>query len=336
MSNNLFATESYFVDNGRNAVWEEQGTMVKEAKTSEDVVKLAELDYLVEKEEALRYGKPTGSYWNVRRMNTGDPSEDIVLGTVGKQYTNLQNRDAFKFMDEMQGGRVLYESAGFFGKGEVVWIQARLAEDYTILGDKVIPYIVLKNSFNGSSGVKVAMTPYRVTCKNTLNLAFKDARKAKRVWSARHSGSIETRIWEARHTLGMAEAYMKLMGDKFEELHKIKLRDEDKVKEIVQMIVPINDSITDRKKRNLIETQNDILYRYFNMPDLVVMDNTAARLIHAVSDTASHKDPARRTKKYAENKFANFIEGKDTMIEIAPNTRVNLVDRAYDVVTGIR
>lgn len=324
----FFETEGYCAD-GRKAIFDEQGTPVTGAKNSAETLKLAGLGgWNVVKEKVYHRGVFTGLYANVRT----DRDKDNQLGFVKGRYTLLQNEEAFSFMDLLQGGEVLYEQAGYFGNGEIVYILGRLNNDYTILGDKVTPYIVLKNSFDGSSGIKVAMIPQRISCRNSLNAQI---RKSHRTWSARHSGSIETKLAEARETLEMADAYMKGLTDKFESLYKIKLGDKDHIKSIVDMIVPVDDSITERKKRNLLDVQNDILYRYFNMPDLVVMDNTAARLIHAVSDTASHKEPSRRTKDFDTNRFKKFIDGNNMMVDIGDNKKQNIIDRAISVVEGM-
>ena len=45
---------------------------------------------------------------------------------------------------------------------------AKLPEKYIIAGDEVTPYLVLFNSHDGSSGVKVAMTPVRVVCQKDV------------------------------------------------------------------------------------------------------------------------------------------------------------------------
>ena len=42
---------------------------------------------------------------------------------------------------------------------------------YIIAGDEIAPYLVIMNSHDGGSGVKVAMTPIRVVCQNTLTIS---------------------------------------------------------------------------------------------------------------------------------------------------------------------
>lgn len=311
----MFATKMYGVNNGRQAAWENQGSLVNGARTSEEAIKLAGLDYRVEKEPMYTSeGIEIPNFFaNVRQDNRK------VLGVVKGRFTNVQNPAAFSFMDSVLGGEVRYETAGYFKNGETIWILAQVNKSYQILGDDVSPYMVLTNSFDGSGAVKVAMTPLRISCSNTLNAAL---RGAKRTWSVRHTGAIEHKLQEARETLGLADVYMKALNAKYEDLYKIKLTD-DKVREVIKNLAPVDDGMTERKKKNLLDIQNDIMYRYFNMPDLVVMDKTAARLINAVSDTTSHKEPARKTKNFAENNFARQINGNE------------LLDRAIAYVEGM-
>ena len=64
------------------------------------------------------------------------------------------------------------------------------------------PYLVFMNSHDGTGAIKAAMTPIRVVCMNTLNLALSTA---KRSWSANHTGNIEGRLQDARYTLLYAD-----------------------------------------------------------------------------------------------------------------------------------
>lgn len=285
----------------RSKLWDGQGVMVKEAPTSAEAIKLAGLDWKVESRKMYTSDgiEVPNAFANVRDR------DNKVLGVVGKRYQIVQNSEAFEFTDSLIGEGVRYETAGALGNGSKIWLLAKLPSEYKVLGDIVDPYVVFTNSFDGSGSIKVACTPVRVWCSNTLNAALKGA---KRTWSARHSGSVNAKLEEARETLELADTYMQMLGDKFEELHKIKM-DDDTVRKAVKTLSPIKEDATERAIRNAEALQDDILSRYFNMPDLVVMDKTAARFINAVADSTSHKEPLRRTQNWRENLFDKQIDG---------------------------
>lgn len=291
--------------------WHGLGVIVNEAPTSKDALKLAGLDWTVEQKPVyLEDGTQIkGAYANVRS------SDNKPLGIVGERYKIVNNADAFKFTDELIGEGVTYETAGSLKEGKQVWILAKLPGNYKILDDKVEPFLVFTNSFDGSGSVKVAMTPVRVVCNNTLNLALKNA---KRTWSARHTQNIHASMEQSRETLGLAQAYMSTLQFEFEELYKIKL-DNDKVVNLVDNLVPIDEEMTDRKKTNLDNIKQDIMFRYLEAPDLKDREQTGARFIQAVTDSIGHMEPARQTSNYQENSFARMINIQNELLDRAMN-----------------
>ena len=289
----------------RTPAWHGLGIVVEDAPTSEDAIRLAGLDWEVLQqkvytEDGLRIN---GSFANVRS------SDMKPLGVVGSRYKIVQNVDAFKFTDALLGEGVKYETAGSLNDGKTVWMLAKLPNKYEILGDKVDPYIVFTNTHDGSGAVKVAMTPVRVVCQNTLNMALNSA---KRTWSARHLGSIENKMNEALETLQFANEYMQAVNNTFEDLYKIKLSDFE-VRSLINKIVPVNDDMGKSQKEKQETIQKDILWRFKEAPDLRELEYTGARLIQAVADTATHIEPFRRTANYEENRFRRTIEGNDLL-----------------------
>ena len=144
------------------------------------------------------------------------------LGSSETAIGVVQNEEAFAFTDALLGEGVRYETAGALQSGRRVWMLAKLPKEYIISGEQISPYLVFCNSHDGSGAIRVAMTPVRVVCSNTLNLALSTA---KRSWSARHTVSISGKLEEARETLLFAEHYMAELGKEICDLQKIRLSD---------------------------------------------------------------------------------------------------------------
>lgn len=289
----------------RETPWHGQGIRVEDAPTSEEAIRLAGLDWTVDQQKIyLADGTEVkGNYANVRS------SDNKPLGIVGDRYKIVQNTDAFAFTDALLGEGVRYETAGSLKDGKVIWLLARMPESIEILGDKVDPYMVFTNTHDGSGAVRVCMTPVRVVCNNTLNAAM---RGAKRVWSARHTGSVTNKLDDARETLQFANQYLQETKNTFEELHKVKLN-EFTLYRMVDNIIPITGNMTDRQKTNQQSIRDDIIMRYREAPDLMVLDQTGARLVQAVADTTSHMEPFRQTANFKENRFKKTLDGNDIL-----------------------
>lgn len=290
---------------GRQVPWHNLGIIVEEAPTSADAIRLAGLDWRVEQKPLfLEDGtKIEGNFANVR------DSDNKPLGIVGDRYKIVQNTEAFAFTDALLGEGVKYETAGSLKNGKIIWLLAKMPEPFEVLGDKIDPYLVFTNTHDGSGAVRVCATNIRVVCSNTLNIALN---RAKRVWSARHTGSITNRLDDARETLQFAKQYMDATKETFEELHKIKM-DEFTLYRVMNNLVPITEDMTDRQKDNQKEIRDDILFRYNEAPDLKVLDKTGARLVQAVADTTSHMEPFRMTTNFKENRFKKTLDGNQLL-----------------------
>ena len=286
---------------GRETPWHGLGTMVEEAPDSREALIMAGLDWdVVQRPVYTQDGTRVDGYKANVRMNDG-----AVLGVVTDRYKVVQNRDAFAFTDELLGEGVRYETAGSLMGGRKIWMLAKLPTKYIIQGEQIMPYLVFSNTHDGSGAIKIAMTPIRVVCNNTLNLALNTA---KRCWSINHTGDIAAKMEDARETLFMAEDYMGELGKSFEDLSKIKLSDAS-VEEYIKELLPISDDATDIMVKNTKKLRGDIMRRYFYAPDLKGLGKNGYRFINAVSDFATHAEPIRRTKNYQENLFNRTMEG---------------------------
>lgn len=292
--------------------WHGLGTRVEEAPGSKEALVLAGLDWkVVQKPIVTEDGLPVNGF----KANIRD-RDSQVLGVVTNRYKVVQNEDAFAFTDKLLGEGVTYETAGSLQDGRRTWILAKLPQRYIISGDEITPYLVFMNSHDGTGAIKAAMTPVRVVCQNTLNLALSTA---KRSWSTNHTGDIKGKLEDARNTLLYADLYMGELGKAIDRLQQIRLSDQ-KVYEYINALFPLMDGITEQQKKNLLRLKEEVKTRYFDAPDLQHVGKNGYRFVNAVSDFATHGKPLRQSGQYKENLFARTVEGNA------------LIDRAYQLV----
>ena len=296
----------------REKPWHGLGTMVAEAPNSKDALRLAGLNWKVLQEPVYTENEELiqGYKANVR------DTDRKVLGVVTDRYKVIQNEEAFAFTDSLLGEGVRYETGGSLQEGRRVWMLARLPREFIIGGERISPYMVFSNTHDGSGAVKTALTPIRVVCNNTLNLAL---RTAKRSWSMIHTGDISGKIEEAKNTLLLADEYMTALGQEFENLRKIKLS-EKQVLDYIKILLPMEENYSLLQKRGVEKLRADMKMRYFDAPDLKDVGNNGYRFVNAVSDFATHSTPRRKTANYKENIFARTADGNP------------MIDRAYQLV----
>lgn len=286
-------------ENGRFVPWHGLGTAVAEAPNSAEAIKLAGLDWVVE-------SKPVFTDSGIEIPNYKANIRDIdqkVLGVVSNRYQVVQNKDAFDFTDALIGEGCRYETAGSLCGGKRIFLLARMPEA-KILDDSFENYICFTNSHDGFSSIKAVMTPVRVVCQNTLSLALSSA---KRQWSTKHIGNLDSKLAEAKHTLELANDYMTEFGKAADILAHTKVTDAE-VEAILDELFPVKEEDSDRRKRNIQEVKDQFMVCML-APDILKFKGTAWSAVNAASDWATHTAPKRMTDNYQENNFNRVLDG---------------------------
>ena len=285
--------------------------IIQEAPTSAEALSIAGLNWLVKPMEVYdMYGNVIPGY----KANTRS-SDGKVLGIVSNRYSIVQNKEAFDFTDALIGENMHYETAGSLRGGRQVWLLGKMPDRY-IAGDKVEPYICFTNTHDGTGSVRVCMTPVRVVCNNTLNMALSGA---KRSWAARHTGKIETKLAEARETLEFADVYMQELTKKAEELALESYTVVDASKAI-KLLLEVDKLKTQRQKEYAQEQEQEII-ACMMAPDLANFFNTKWAFINGVADWVAHSEPARHTRNYEANNWGKIMGGHP------------LLDRAMQIIS---
>lgn len=284
----------------REKPWHGLGTRVEEAPTSSEALELAGLNWEV---NPLPIYDAQGNEINGYKANTRS-SDNSVLGIVGSRYKVVQNKEAFDFTDALIGDGVRYETAGSLRNGRTIWLLARMPET-KILGEDYEPYVCFTNAHDGTGAVRACMTPVRVVCNNTLNLALSGA---KRSWSTPHRGDPQGKLAEARQTLALADAYLKKLDEQADKLANEKLSVEEVQVVILPQMFQLANDATERMKRTAEYAQSEIMACMLR-PDLAQFLNTKWGFINAVSDYIGHSAPVRMTKNFEENRWGAIIGG---------------------------
>lgn len=263
MSHNINFNQStgrYSFFSVRQKAWHGLGQIVEQYPTSGEAIQHAGLDYQVVKAPLFTTGsciletadgievvssklEVPNYFANIRTDN------NAILGVVGKGYHIVQNREAFNFFDAIVGGGegILYETAGALGKGERIFITAKLPGYIRVgKGDDVTEkYLFLTNSHDGSGSITAAFTPIRVVCRNTLNASLRSMTNVVRI---KHTSGAKQRIESAHRIMGLANTLSDQLEGIFNKWAKIRMTDRE-VRKLIQLaLCPNKETLKHIKK----------------------------------------------------------------------------------------
>ena len=225
MAHNLDITNgrAAFVS-AREDAWHRLGTVLDDAFTAE---------------QAMEQGLLGG--WNVRAlpMEATDDTGEIVtvtdrraivrtnpvnyateyLGAVGNAYHIIQNEEHAELLDALvDESGAHFETAGALNGGRQVFITMKLPDHIQVGGvDRVDTYLAAMNSHDGSTPFTIMVTPVRIVCQNTLNVALGARSTGK--YRVRHTSGAQRLIrGQAREALDLSFKYLDGFAEEAERL----------------------------------------------------------------------------------------------------------------------
>lgn len=209
--------------------WHREGHVLTQAPSFDEAIRLAGHDYTVEVRPTYRkitVGTATNPVSGEKM-----PIEDYIeneqakitvrtdsmseLGSVGRSYTPLQNRDAFGVLVPLlDQGLATLETGGTLRGGADAWMMVRFnlerfgEQAREVLGDELLPFGLIANNHNGRRGVLLQITPVRVVCANTLGMTEQRAGlgdqaegESANAILVRHTAEVEAKVVEAAEKL---------------------------------------------------------------------------------------------------------------------------------------
>jgi phage/plasmid-like protein (TIGR03299 family) len=247
-----------------------------------------------------------------------------VLSTVGARYKVVQNEDLFSFADNILDGdsRCQWESAGSLKAGKVVFgsltVPREMVLDPQGANDKTKLYLIVWTSHDGSVAVQAAITPVRVVCQNTLNLAMKQSKQSFKI---RHTQTAEGKIQIARETLGLTLGYFDEFEKEAQALFNQSLTDVEFSK-LVRKIYP--KPAEDSSKLALTKWENKVVLvddLYHNSPTNANIKGTKWGAFNALTERL---DYFRTTRGKSDSKWAS-ASGFDPIITAEKNKILQVV-----------
>ena len=232
----------------------------------------------------------------VIRDNPYVAGQTDVLSVVGSRYKTVQNEELFSFADNLHDGNqdVYWESAGSLKGGNVVFgtmsVPRTIILDPKGSNDETKLYLIVWTSHDGSVAVQSAITPVRVMCQNTLNLAMK---RAKQSFKIRHTQTVDGKIAQAREALGLTFAYADEFEKQAQELFAVEVTDK-KFSEIINKMYPKPDS---DKKGSVKKWENKVILLdelYHNSPTNANIKGTAWGVVNALTERLDYYRNARK------------------------------------------
>jgi len=212
--------------------WHRLGTKLEKPATAAEAIEAAGLGFTVEK-LPLRTESHDLSVPRIFATVRTDTLD--VLGVVGSYYVPIQNKDAFSTFDALVGeGEAIYHTAGVLSNEKRVWILAKLPDYIRVNGNDIVEkFLLLTNSHDGRSVVRVKLTPIRVVCENTLTMALGGSEQEVHV---RHTAQAPERLKHAHELLGLTNHLYSQLSDIFTGMSKTKMSERETSRYVISVL----------------------------------------------------------------------------------------------------
>lgn len=173
----------YYKASEADVPWHGLGVALAERADLATALKVGGLNWKVEKMPLVTAEDPPSPVdRRVALVRSDRPAghEGRVVGVAHPGFTPVQNDEAGMLFDAVFGsGKKVYETGGYLGFGERIWLLAKLDRVLTVgKKDALNTYALLANSHDGTMALTICLTTVRVVCQNTLSFALDQDRKS--------------------------------------------------------------------------------------------------------------------------------------------------------------
>ena len=239
--------------------WHGLGNVLEDAPTISEAIGLAGLDWEVGLKDLVTVdGEPVPNRATYRK-DTG-----AILGVVGPRYQPLQNQEAFDwFQPFVDASECELHTAGSLCDGEKVWVLAKLNRENSeiVPGDEVAKFILLSNSHNGTTAIRVGYTPIRVVCANTMAAAHNST--ASQLIRVRHTRSAAANLENIREIMDNMNAAFEATAEQFQFLASKQIHRVD-LERYVKVVLGVGHKAPEEIKTRTQNILDNVMSRFYN------------------------------------------------------------------------
>lgn len=161
------------------APWHRLGQPIDADAPLEVWQRQARLDYTVQRAPVLYAADPKAAAREMietmaERHGLYRSDTKRALSVVGNGYRIVQPIEVIEaFRDVVEAGKYRMETMGALSQGRRIWALARINDGADVIGhDRVLPYLLLATSYDGTLATTGKLTAIRVVCHNTISAAL--------------------------------------------------------------------------------------------------------------------------------------------------------------------
>lgn len=272
---------------------------------------------------------PNGTFYQtsddfaVYREPTPDDDQWRSLGIVAKSYEFLQNEDLAAGIDAISkktGWQ--FETAGALGKGETIFVCLKTGK-HSIKGDEMDSYFLVSDGKAANRALKIAVTPVRVVCQNTLIMA--DSSEDLSI-TVPHTAGVESQY---QFWLDMIASLEQSQESAFEDLRRMaEARISDEIAKGIFM-----DAFPEPTKNHRVRMSEKLPEKRGITPELLERANAELS-----KDTQAYEYNLRQSQKWNEASFdlyRRFNDGAEQGGSMSPAALKNLAGTAYAALQAV-
>ena len=244
---------------------------------------------------------------DVEMITTVRGDTNQVLGLVTPRYRIVQNRDAFKIMEQVVAVGGTITNAGMTQQG-LCFMVANVMQR-TVNGEDYCMYIMATNSFNGAFPIGLIVTPVRIICQNMYRQLMGNKDNVVRM---RHETNVMDKLDRQYNVAGALVDYNDCFSAQVLKLAEAKMT-VDQYTNLLHMLFPYPAPGGAREQTSIMKIdalREEFTDVYFDAPDNVKWKDCAFGFVNAYYDYLSHAGNTKNMRgSWEDRRLTKLVSG---------------------------